>query len=62
MYQPVKGKAVFAATSKLDAADNRRGVMQRIQQLADEHGWASDGTRSDPSLITVVCIQSELPC
>ena len=53
-YQPVKGKAVSAATSKLDAAVSSRGALQKIQQLADEHNWTSDGKRNDASLITVI--------
>ena len=54
VYQPVKGKAVSAATSKLDAAVSSRGALQKIQQLADEHNWTSDGKRNDPSLVTVI--------
>ena len=49
VYVPAQGKATAAATSKVDMPFTHKGGLKSLMQLAEEQGWASDGSRIDPS-------------
>lgn len=50
VYMPSRGK-ITAATSKLDHPFLQRGCLSLIEQLAEQHGWSFDGSKTDPFVV-----------